>query len=477
MPYASVHYPFENKEIFEKAFPADFIAEGIDQTRGWFYTLVVLGTHLFGTAPFKNCIVNGIVLAEDGKKMSKRLKNYPDPNLIFEKYGADPLRLYLINSPVVRAEQLKFKEAGVKEVVTKVLLPLWNSFKFLDEQIPLLKKVADVDFMFAPEHAGASNVMDRWILASCQSFLDYIDKEMEAYRLYTVVPRILEMIDNVTNWYIRFNRKRLKGEFGVQDTLHALNSLFEVLFILVRALAPFTPYIAENIYHRLQEYIPKDMLPEDARSVHFLPFPSVRTELFDEEVERRVSRMQKIIELGRLSRDRRTIGLKTPLKTLVVIHADQQYLDDVQSLEEYIKSELNVYELKLTTDEASYNVTYSVTADWPVLGKKLRKDIGRVKKALPSVTTEQCKEYLQTGKMVVDGITLETGDLVVAKGIAPSAASEFLEANTDKEVLTILGGYARRLVFKPLTTSRWSTRSSRTQSSLPMCLLTMRILL
>src|SRR5690606_31463175 len=126
MPYASVHYPFENKEMFDKAFPADFIAEGIDQTRGWFYTLVVLGTHLFGTAPFKNCIVNGIVLAEDGQKMSKRLKNYPDPTLILDKYGADALRMYLINSPVVRAEPFRFKESGVKEVVANVLLPLCN---------------------------------------------------------------------------------------------------------------------------------------------------------------------------------------------------------------------------------------------------------------------------------------------------------------------------------------------------------------
>ncbi len=148
MPYASSHYPFENKDQFHDSFPGDFIAEGLDQTRGWFYTLVVLGTHLFGCLPFKNCVVNGIVLAEDGKKMSKRLKNYPDPAIIMDQYGSDALRLYLINSPVVRAEPLRFKETGVKEIVAKVLLPLWNSYKFFEGQVSLLKKIEDIDYTF-----------------------------------------------------------------------------------------------------------------------------------------------------------------------------------------------------------------------------------------------------------------------------------------------------------------------------------------
>src|SRR5690606_7052223 len=191
---------------------------GLDQTRGWFYTLLVLGTHLFGVSPFKNVIVNGIVLAEDGKKMSKRLKNYPDPSLVLDKYGADALRVYLINSPVVRAEPLRFKESGVKEVAQKVLLPLWNSYNFFEGQVHLLKVAQGVDFKFNPEAGGAHNVMDRWILAASSSFLAFVDKEMEAYKLYTVMPRFLEMIDNTTNWFIRFNRKRLKGANGLEDT-------------------------------------------------------------------------------------------------------------------------------------------------------------------------------------------------------------------------------------------------------------------
>ncbi|OGE54633.1 hypothetical protein PENARI_c005G02750 [Penicillium arizonense] len=439
MPYASQHYPFENKEQFENGFPGDFVAEGLDQTRGWFYTLTVLGTHLFGKLPFKNCVVNGIVLAEDGKKMSKRLKNYPDPTLIMDRYGSDALRLYLINSPVVRAEPLRFKESGVKEIVGKVLLPLWNSYKFFEGQVALLKKTSRIDYMFDPKlEATNTNVMDRWILASCQSLLIFVNQEMAGYRLYTVVPRLLELIENTTNWYIRFNRKRLKGENGVDDTLHALNTLFEVIYTLIRGLAPFTPFITDNIYQRLLPHIPEALRAEDSRCVHFLPFPEVRQELFDEVVERRVSRMQKVIDLGRVSRERRAIGLKTPLKTLVVINKDPEYLDDVKSLEGYILEELNVLELVLSSEEAKYNVEYSVNADWPTLGKKLKKDVQKVKKALPSLSSDDVKGYLANKKILVDGIELVEGDLVVKRGIREDDGSKGMETNTDADVLTIL---------------------------------------
>ncbi|RDA86626.1 hypothetical protein CP532_1053 [Ophiocordyceps camponoti-leonardi (nom. inval.)] len=439
MPYASQHYPFSNVDKFKQTFPGDFIAEGLDQTRGWFYTLLVLGTHLFGCSPFKNCVVNGIVLAEDGKKMSKRLKNYPDPVLVMEKYGSDALRLYLINSPVVRAEPFRFKESGVKEVVQKVLLPLWNSFKFFEGQSALLRKVEGVDYVWRPDRQSPkSNVMDRWILASCQSLLQFVNEEMREYRLYTVVPRLLGLIDNTTNWYIRFNRRRLKGENGKEDTICALDALFEVLFTLCRGLAPFAPFLTDSIYLKLLDHIPKEFQEKDPRSVHFLLFPEVRQELFDADVERRVGRMQRVIELARVSRERRGIGLKTPLRSLVVIHHDQQYLDDIATLQNYITEELNLRDLITSADEAKYRVQFSVTADWPVLGKKLRKDMARVKKALPDLTSEQVQGYLENGEILVDGIRLVAGDLVVRRGLAEDATSSNLEMNSDNEVLTIL---------------------------------------
>lgn len=440
MPYASKHYPFENQDAFKKAFPANFISEGLDQTRGWFYTLTVLGTHLFNTAPYKNVIVSGIVLAADGKKMSKSLKNFPDPNIILDKYGADALRLYLINSPLLRGETLKFKEDGVKEVVSKVLLPWWNSYKFLEGQIALLKKTSGIDFQFDPK-LTSDNVMDKWILASLQSLTKFIVKEMDEYHLYTVVPKLLGLIDDLTNWYIRFNRKRLKGENGTDDALRALNTLTEALFTLVRAMAPFTPFLADNIYKRLIPLF-KDLTPyqlgDDNRSVHFLYYPTVDESLFDDDIERAVSRMQTIIDLGRNMREKKMISLKTPLKTMVVLHSDPQYLSDVRGLQSYIQEELNVRDLIITDDEDKYGVEYTAVADWPVLGKKLKKDAKKVKAGLTEVTSEQVKSYMRTGEITVAGIPLKEGELFVHRGLPEAELKEGLDSRSQGDVLVIL---------------------------------------
>jgi len=214
--------------------------------------------------------------------------------------------------------------------------------------------------------------------------------------------------------------------------------LFEVLFTLVRGLAPFTPYITELIYLRLLPHIPESLHSEDMRSVHFLEYPEVRKELFDKVIERRVGRMQKVIDLARVSRERRAIGLKTPLKTLVVIHQDAQYLEDVKSLESYITEELNIQDLVVSSDEAKYNVQYSVSADWPTLGKKLKKDAQKVKKALPSLTSAEVKKFVDDKKITVDGIELGEEDLVVRRGLKDDDTSENLETNTDNDVLIVL---------------------------------------
>ncbi|KAK4541990.1 hypothetical protein LTR36_007190 [Oleoguttula mirabilis] len=490
MPYASSHYPFSSpnfdpadpdsglsrtegpgKELFAK-FPGDFIAEGLDQTRGWFYTLSVLGTHLFNTFPYNNCVVNGIVLAEDGKKMSKSLKNFPDPMLVVNRYGADALRLYLIDSPVVRAEPLRFSELGVKQIVSGVLLPLWNSYNFFAQQAALLAKNTGSEFVFDPDMQKSNgNVMDRWILAATQSLLQFVNQEMEAYRLYTVVPRLLKMVDDVTNWYIRFNRNRLKGQSGAGgsgagkeaatnggdvngtsapaddeqsvDTLHALNTLYEVLFTLVRALAPFTPFLSDNIFQRLAPHLPESMRKDqDVRSVHFLPFPTVRQELFDPTVERRVSRMQKVIELGRLARDRRTLSLKTPLKTLVVLHQEAEWLEDVRTLERYVTEELNVRDLVLTTEEGKYGVEYSVQADVKSLGMKFKKEAVKIKAALPKLSKEEIHGFLSTGALTVGGHQLGTEDLRVQRGVKPSPETAHFEVAVEGEVMVLLDAFA-----------------------------------
>ncbi|KAI7036940.1 isoleucyl-tRNA synthetase [Hortaea werneckii] len=272
------------------------------------------------------------------------------------------------------------------------------------------------------------------------------------------------MVDDTTNWYIRFNRNRLKGQAGSAapkattngetngasaaddeqtDTLHALNTLYEVIYTLVRALAPFIPFLSDNIFQRLAPHLPESMKKsQDARSVHFVGFPTVREELFDTVVERRVSRMQKVIELGRLCRDRKTISLKTPLKTLVVLHQDQEFLDDVKTLQGYILEELNVRDLVLTTEEAKYGVEYSVMADVKSLGMKFKKDAAKIKAALPKLSKDDIHTYLSSGSLTVEGHQLSSEDLRVQRKLKESKETANLEVAVEGEVLVLLDSYA-----------------------------------
>ncbi|KAI5478373.1 hypothetical protein MNV49_005224 [Pseudohyphozyma bogoriensis] len=446
MPYAQVHYPFENKEKFETSYPADFISEAIDQTRGWFYTLLVLSTHLFQKAPWQNLIVCGHVLAEDGRKMSKSLKNYPDPNHIIDTYGADALRLFLINSPVVRGDSLRFREAGVKEVISSTLLPFLNSYRFFLGQAALFKKEEGEAFQYDPHASVSENVMDRWILARCQSLIQHVKEEMEAYRLYAVAPKMLLLLDELTNWYIRFNRRRLKGEFGKADTTAALQTLFETLLTLARALSSFIPFITETIYQGLRTFFPADTSKlnfgvEDVRSLHFLMFPEVRKEYFDLTIERQVGRLQTVIDLARVVRERKIIPLKTPLKELVVFHPTTEYLDDVRSLLPYVQQELNVREVTFTSDESLCGIKYKATADFKTLGKKLRGGLKAVKDGLPLLTSEKVKNYVETGKISVGGVELSEGDLTIVRHVelpkGVSGAAEY-DSNTNSDVVVLL---------------------------------------
>ena len=375
MPYAQSHYPFENKREFEDAFPADFIAEGTDQTRGWFYTLLVLSTALFNKAPFKNLIVNGLVLASDGQKMSKRKKNYPDPMEVVNKYGADAVRLYLINSPVVKAETLKFKEDGVRDVLKDVFLPWFNAYRFLVQNIDNYNNSREDKFLWDSKlsYGQSPNVMDRWIISFTQSLLTFVNKEMESYRLYTVLPRLMKFIDNLTNWYVRTNRKRLKGE-GVEDDdcKMAVETLFSVLYTMVRVFAPFTPFLTEQMYQMLKPLVKDEQSSKDSDSVHYVMIPQPRKDLIDENIERAVSRMQAVIELGRVLRDRKTMPLKYPLPELVVIHQDNEYLEDVASLQSYVLDELNIKKLTMSSEKADYNVSLRAEPDHKTLGFRLK---------------------------------------------------------------------------------------------------------
>lgn len=440
MPYAQVHYPFENRKEFEDSFPADFIAEGIDQTRGWFYTLLVLSTALFGKPPFKNVIVNGLVLASDGQKMSKRKKNYPDPGLIVQSYGADALRLYLINSPVVRAENLRFKEEGVRDVLKDVFLPWYNAYRFLVQNVQRLQKEENIHFLYNENTAKKSdNIMDKWIQSFTQSLIQFFKAEMKAYRLYTVVPRLVKFVDMLTNWYVRTNRRRLKGESGTEDCLWALETLFSVLFSMCRLMAPFTPFITEMMYQNLRHLIdPASVEEKDNSSIHYLMLPQVRENLIDKRIEGAVSRMQSVIELGRVIRDRKTLPVKYPLKEVVVIHQDPEALKDIESLQKYILEELNVRQLTLSTDKDKYGIRLRAEPDHMVLGKRLKGAFKAVTASIKELTSEQLEAFQKKGSIVVDGHELHEEDLRLMYTFDQSSGSAQYEAHSDAQVLVLL---------------------------------------
>jgi isoleucyl-tRNA synthetase len=363
MPYAQLHYPFENQEVFEAGFPAEFIAEGLDQTRGWFYTLTVLGAALFDKPAFRNVIVNGMVMAEDGKKMSKSLRNYTPPDELMETYGADALRLYAINSGLVRGEEQRFADAGVKDMVRRALLPWYNAFSFL-------RTYAAID-QWSPDkgtHAG-DNVLDQWLISRLQSLKSTVASEMEAYRLYTVVPALFAFIEDLTNWYIRLNRGRFWGEDITPDKIAAYSTLYEVLSELSKLMAPFAPFLSEHLYQQLEALADRPATPA---SVHLCDYPLAQPELIRPNLEVAVDRMQQVILLGRQKREEVKIGLRTPLAKLTIIHRDEGLLNDMRSLESYLREELNVLDIHYSTDEAAY-IDLQAKPNFPLLGKRLGK--------------------------------------------------------------------------------------------------------
>lgn len=440
MPYAQMHYPFERVKEFEESFPADFIAEGIDQTRGWFYTLIVISTALFGKPAFKNLIANGLILAADGQKMSKRKKNYPNPTEVVDKYGADALRLYLINSPVVRAENLRFKEEGVRDVLKDVFLPWYNAFRFLIQNIERLEYEENCKFVYEDVQTGGSdNIMDKWIISFTETLLQFLKTEMQAYRLYTVVPKLVKYIDNLTNWYVRMNRKRIKGDVDKQSCRLALNTLFRVVYTMVRINAPFTPFLAEFMYQRLRQYLKEDSAKLE--SVHYQMIPDPCISLVDEPTERAVSCMQTVIELGRIVRDRRTLPIKYPLPEVVVIHQDSAVLDELLTLEAYVLEELNVKKLTVTNNESKYGVKLRAEPDHKSLGARLKSDFKSVAEAIRKLSDEELRAFNKCKRINVLGHELTEQDIRLMFSFAGPAAEELAkryEAHSEANILILL---------------------------------------
>ncbi len=314
MPYAQRHYPFENTETFQNEFPAEFIAEGQDQTRGWFYTLMVLSTALFGKPPFKHVIVNGIILAEDGQKMSKRLKNYPDPWELFDKYGVDALRYYLMSSPVVRAEQCNLDEKGVKEALQKVVMIITNV-------VSLYEMYAKAEFLTKEDHVKSEDILDQWIMSRLHSTVQVVTEQMEEYDLMGATRPIGSFIHELSTWYIRRSRERLKGD-DEKDKRICLQTLHEVLFTLSKLMAPCMPFTAEYIFQCIKRY---DVTIKE-ESVHLAYWPDVNLSLFRRDVEEHMEHTREYIEILHALRAECGIKVRQPLSEAVINQPiDEQY--------------------------------------------------------------------------------------------------------------------------------------------------------
>ena len=423
MPYAQVHWMggADGKQA-PPVFPAQFIAEGLDQTRGWFYTLLVLSTALFDKPAFQNVVVNGLVLAEDGQKMSKSKKNYPDPHVVLDTYGADALRAYLIDSPVVRAEPLKFSEAGLKEIVRTVVLPYWNALSFFTTYA-----AADGydPRTWTAKPAAQRHLLDRWVLSVLQSLVRDVNVEMEAYRLYAVVPRLVRFIDDLTNTYIRFSRTRFWGKDGRDAQADAYASLYQVLTTFAKVLAPFMPFLTEEVHQRLVRSVDSTA----PASVHWCDFPQADAALIDAALEREMALAETAISLGRKLREDHKLKVRQPLPTVTIVSREAAVQGAVERLGSIIATELNVKAVRQSHDEAAF-CALSVKPNLKVLGKRCGPKLKSISAVLSGWSFAEVAELEAGRSIIVDGEVIGKDDLLLTRSPVAGAITASLGAVT-----------------------------------------------
>lgn len=454
MPYGQNHYPFENRELFEKSFPADFIGEGLDQTRGWFYTLTVLAAALFDKPAFRNVIVNGIVLAEDGAKMSKRLRNYPDPHAVIDRFGADAIRLYLLHSPAVRADDLCFSEHGVELVLRQILIPLRNALGFFVTYANI--------YQWKPEkgsHWQEGNLpegeLDRWMLSRLHHLFGEVGAAMDAYRLDGAVEPFVGFIDALTNWYIRRSRRRFWSEEATQDRADAFSTLYRVLMGLAHVIAPSIPFIAEEIYQVLRQ----EGMPE---SVHCSDWPQESQKMRDETLERAMESVRVATGLGHALRKEHSMKVRQPLGAAYLLSAIPEERAALLAHEKLIADELNVKKIVVGSDEAQY-VHLRAKPQFRILGKKVGKRMPAVQKAIEQLDSAALKELMlgHAITLAVEGEPLEIlpSEVEVVREvqegvIAANSGSITLALDTQLTEELLMEGLARELVNKVNTMRR-----------------------
>ena len=443
MPYAQDHYPFSGKEL--TGFPADFIGEGLDQTRGWFYTLNVLSVALFDQPAFYNVIVNGIILAEDGAKMSKRLKNYPEPGHVIDLYGADAIRLFLLSSPAVTADDLKFSERGVELALRQVLIPLWNAHVFLSTYAEI--------YQWTPtKKIEAPTLIDRWILSRLQNLIGVVATHMDAYHLADATAPLNLFIDELTNWYIRRCRSRFWADDESPDRRSAFATLYTVLTTLVKIAAPFIPFLAEAIYQQLR-------LESDPLSVHIADFPTPDPALSDPALEEEMALAARAVTLGHSLRKEHKIKVRQPLPAAHIVSAQ---IEALQRQENLIKEELNVKALFFSTDESAF-VQLIPKPNFRILGKKVGKRMNEVHEKIKLLPEKQLATILRGGTITLDigdeQLLLTPEEVGVERHVQPGVLALTEEGvtivlDTTLTEALLLEGLARELINKINTMRR-----------------------
>ena len=418
MPYAQMHYPFENKEKFEKNFPAEFIAEGVDQTRAWFYYLHAIANGIKESHAFKNVIVNGIVLAEDGKKMSKKLQNYPDPSFVFDKYGADALRYYLLTSPVMIAENLNFSEKGVQEALRNVVMILWNVVRFYE-----MYAVETQDFASLPK---SDNVLDKWILARLNQLIGEVTENMNNYNLVKATRPIGDFVTDLSTWYIRRSRDRFKGDDEV-DKKSALETTGYVLLQLSKVMAPFMPFKAESVW---QKVTGNDFKNTDA-SVHLSGWP--KTQITDQKVLDEMEIVRRIVELGLAKRDEVGIKVRQPLSELRITNYKLQI-----EYEDLIKDELNVKEInsKKGGGELAVELNTELTPELKKEGAKreIVRFINALRKQAGMTIRDRAVIYYETKNKEIKEVFAKIGKDIMNDTLSERIVDNINDAKEKKEV-------------------------------------------
>lgn len=436
MPFAQYHYPFENEEIFEDQFPADFICEGIDQTRGWFYTLLVISTFLKGCAPYKNVLVNDLVQDAEGKKMSKSKGNIVEPFTTMEKYGADTVRFYLAYvSPVWTP--LKFDEEGLKEIYSKFTSTLKNTYAFFE----MYANADSIDPRSYHIPVENREFIDQFILSKLNRLIKEVTADFEEYDLNKVARAIVPFLnDDLSNWYIRSNRRRF-WESELSESKKAVYlTLYEVLVALTKLVAPITPYLSEEIYKKLT----------GEKSVHLAEYPTAEEKLIQDAIEIRMDKVRDICSLGRFAREEAKIKVRQPIQKLLLSSNDKEIVGDLLPI---IMEELNVKEVEFKEDMSKY-LDYIIKPNFKILGKELGPKMKELQQKLQELTEEEIKQLQEAGLSLTLGeeaFTLTKEMVLISlkqkEGYASSSNEEtcvVLDTTLTEEL--ILEGLAREFV-------------------------------